>query len=164
LRDGQRFDGIEFWRSLTGSDIRAARPARRGTCRLWRCLIPGSSVVEQAAVNRLAGGSNPSPGANWNRELGHQPPSSLFVSRSEVGAHPSDLTGWAHEIGRCRQGHAEKVMVQCRSHSVVSSDRSTMLAPVRAPLDQCRQRSTARVVVDVIDRILRFLAVECPWR
>ena len=27
-------------------------------------LIPGSSVVEQAAVNRLAGGSNPSPGAN----------------------------------------------------------------------------------------------------
>ena len=33
-------------------------------------LIPGSSVVEQAAVNRLAGGSNPSPGANWNKGLG----------------------------------------------------------------------------------------------
>ena len=27
-------------------------------------LVPGSSAVEQAAVNRLAGGSNPSRGAN----------------------------------------------------------------------------------------------------
>ena len=39
---------------------------RRGDDR----LIPGSSAVEQAAVNRLAGGSNPSPGANKNKELG----------------------------------------------------------------------------------------------
>ena len=28
-----------------------------------KALVPGSSAVEQAAVNRLAGGSNPSRGA-----------------------------------------------------------------------------------------------------
>ena len=32
---------------------------------LARALIPGSSVVEQAAVNRWVDGSNPSRGANW---------------------------------------------------------------------------------------------------
>ena len=28
-------------------------------------MVPGSSAVEQATVNRLAGGSNPSRGANF---------------------------------------------------------------------------------------------------
>ena len=37
-------------------------PALRQGIR-WRSLIPGSSAVEQATVNRLAGGSNPSRGA-----------------------------------------------------------------------------------------------------
>ena len=35
-------------------------------------LIPGSSVVEQAAVNRWVDGSNPSRGANKVRGLDHQ--------------------------------------------------------------------------------------------
>ena len=30
---------------------------------IWLPLFPGSSAVEQATVNRLAGGSNPSRGA-----------------------------------------------------------------------------------------------------
>jgi hypothetical protein len=36
---------------------------------LERALIPGSSVVEQAAVNRWVDGSNPSRGANQVRGL-----------------------------------------------------------------------------------------------
>ena len=32
---------------------------------LGKALIPGSSAVEQATVNRLAGGSNPSRGAKF---------------------------------------------------------------------------------------------------
>ena len=32
---------------------------------LDKALIPGSSAVEQATVNRLAGGSNPSRGAKF---------------------------------------------------------------------------------------------------
>ena len=32
-------------------------------------LFPGSSAVEQATVNRLAGGSNPSRGANFNTAI-----------------------------------------------------------------------------------------------
>ena len=32
-------------------------------CRIKAILVPGSSAVEQATVNRLAGGSNPSRGA-----------------------------------------------------------------------------------------------------
>ena len=44
------------------------KPAHRRTRHRKRCaalmLIPGSSVVEQAAVNRPVGGSNPSLGAN----------------------------------------------------------------------------------------------------
>ena len=32
-------------------------------CRNKAVLVPGSSAVEQATVNRLAGGSNPSRGA-----------------------------------------------------------------------------------------------------
>ena len=38
---------------------------------LWKALIPGSSAVEQATVNRLAGGSNPSRGATL---LSFKPP------------------------------------------------------------------------------------------
>ena len=37
---------------------------------LERALIPGSSVVEQAAVNRWVDGSNPSRGANQVRGSG----------------------------------------------------------------------------------------------
>ena len=33
-------------------------------------LIPGSSAVEQPAVNRLVAGSNPARGANYFRGLG----------------------------------------------------------------------------------------------
>ena len=36
---------------------------------LGRALFPGSSAVEQATVNRLAGGSNPSRGANYFIEI-----------------------------------------------------------------------------------------------
>ena len=36
-------------------------------------LIPGSSAVEQEIVNLLAGGSNPSRGANTIRDLGVVP-------------------------------------------------------------------------------------------
>jgi hypothetical protein len=35
-------------------------------------LFPGSSVVEQPAVNRLVGGSNPSRGAIFEKELGEK--------------------------------------------------------------------------------------------
>ena len=32
-------------------------------------LFPGSSAVEQPAVNRLVAGSNPARGANWIKDL-----------------------------------------------------------------------------------------------
>jgi hypothetical protein len=49
-------------------------------------LIPGSSVVEQEIVNLLAGGSNPSRGANRNRDLGVMP-KSLFFFYASPGNH-----------------------------------------------------------------------------
>jgi hypothetical protein len=56
-------------RATAGKPVRSSRFAKRG----WLCyrpgcrgngLFPGSSVVEQPAVNRLVAGSNPARGAN----------------------------------------------------------------------------------------------------
>src|SRR5690606_1721489 len=62
------------------------RPAERPKCRLakakrvcyrlptfTRALFPGSSVVEQPAVNRLVAGSNPARGANSFNDLASFP-------------------------------------------------------------------------------------------
>ncbi len=46
--------------ALRGADSLAISPS---TDNAQIVLVPGSSAVEQAAVNRLAGGSNPSRGA-----------------------------------------------------------------------------------------------------
>ena len=46
-------------------------------CRSKVLLVPGSSAVEQATVNRLAGGSNPSRGANFFQALHYH-----FVSQN----------------------------------------------------------------------------------
>ncbi len=46
--------------------------SRKGVCyrhRTSRALFPGSSVVEQPAVNRLVAGSNPARGANFSNDL-----------------------------------------------------------------------------------------------
>src|SRR6266436_1255242 len=54
----QRFD------SASGLHGTPSRPVFRVVG--W-ALIPGSSVVEQAAVNRWVDGSNPSRGAKWKQ-------------------------------------------------------------------------------------------------
>src|SRR5262249_48218540 len=38
------------------------------------CVVPGSSAVEQPAVNRLVAGSNPARGANIFNHLRHRKP------------------------------------------------------------------------------------------
>lgn len=45
-------------------------------------MIPSSSVVEQAAVNRLAGGSNPPWGANSGKS--GSPTSGLFLCQNKI--------------------------------------------------------------------------------
>jgi hypothetical protein len=86
----QRFD------SASGLQWDDASPSALG----W-ALIPGSSVVEQAAVNRWVDGSNPSRGANRprGREQRSRPPATLCtrsenrVNRMKRGASRHSRTG-----------------------------------------------------------------------
>src|ERR1700687_4586892 len=69
----QRFD--------SASGLHETRPRPVGNSP-GRALIPGSSVVEQAAVNRWVDGSNPSRGANQVRGSGECSRSPATLLRS----------------------------------------------------------------------------------
>src|SRR5262245_17224417 len=55
------------------------------------CVVPGSSAVEQPAVNRLVAGSNPARGAKLIRDL---------VEFSSAENRPSNARGhvWGHNL------------------------------------------------------------------
>ena len=75
--------------ALRGADSLAISPS---TVDVQIVLVPGSSAVEQAAVNRLAGGSNPSRGAIFLKNysvapgrLGHPTGMTVAGQRAKIG-------------------------------------------------------------------------------
>lgn len=78
---------------LKNSNSRFAKPKRIAiaTPVRTRALFPGSSVVEQPAVNRLVAGSNPARGAKFSK----------YLAQIAVTLHPhSNITG--HVSGNIR--------------------------------------------------------------
>src|SRR3954470_20769724 len=79
-------DGARHHDGLRTSGRVAYMGAIAAASTLETALIPGSSVVEQAAVNRWVAGSNPARGAKVDQEVGSVIPNLLTPARG-MGYH-----------------------------------------------------------------------------
>jgi hypothetical protein len=85
-----------------------ARPALLYALRARQLLFPGSSAVEQPAVNRLVAGSNPARGAIFNQRLGGFTPVRSSIRRFGATASATVVEPAGPACARC-------VTVPCRS-------------------------------------------------